>query len=215
MKKLLSFILTICTLSLCACSSSSPFSTTVDDIAESIDEFTIDLDFELDKNLYAPIVNASERVTVKPFGIFVTPTSSPVSPEVFYGYHTGADFEIFPEEENQDVSIYSICTGPLILKRFATGYGGVIVQSCSINNEKITVVYGHLKLNSISTEVNQTLIEGQYIGLLGNGYSEETDNERKHLHLGIHKGDEINILGYVQSEEQLSEWINPMEILQN
>lgn len=49
-----------------------------------------------------PINSALERVTKKSFGIYVTPQSSPVSPEKFTGYHTGVDFEITPDEENKD-----------------------------------------------------------------------------------------------------------------
>lgn len=35
---------------------------------------------------------------------------------------------------------------------------------------------------------------------LGNGYSSDTDGERKHLHLGIHLGEVVDIRGYVQKK---------------
>jgi hypothetical protein len=54
---------------------------------------------------FPPMMRAGERVAKKPFGIFITPQSSPVQPEHFRGYHTGADFEIFPEELNVDVAV--------------------------------------------------------------------------------------------------------------
>src|SRR4030042_789723 len=74
------------------------------------------------------------------------PQNSPVSPEKFKGYHTGSDFEIFPEELGVDVSVKAVCAGKLLLKEYATGYGGVAVQSCALDNNPITVIYGHLKL---------------------------------------------------------------------
>src|SRR3989338_10346295 len=47
-----------------------------------------------------PLDNSSERVTKKPFGKYITPADSPVQPERFSGYHTGADFEVFSNEIN-------------------------------------------------------------------------------------------------------------------
>jgi murein DD-endopeptidase MepM/ murein hydrolase activator NlpD len=158
--------------------------------------------------IVAPISRYSERITKKPFGIKITPATSPVQPEKFSGYHTGTDFEIFPEELNADVQIFAICDGPLVVKKFATGYGGVAVQACTINNSDITVVYGHLKLTSIQAQIGDILNKNDKLGLLGNAYSGETDGERKHLHLGIHKGKGINILGYVQSQKELDGWMN-------
>ena len=160
-----------------------------------------------------PINNARARVTKKPFGIKVSPENSPVSPERFEGYHTGVDFEIFSDEEDTDISIYAICTGPLTFKNNAKGYGGVAVQQCTLDNNDVTVVYGHLKLDSISAELNQTLSQGQQIGILGHGYSKETDGERKHLHLGIHKGETVNLLGYVQDPDSLDGWIDVLTLI--
>ena len=148
-------------------------------------------------------------MTKKPFGIYITPKTSPVQPEKFQGYHTGTDFEIFPEELNIDVPVRAICNGKIAVKRFASGYGGVLVQNCELNNQPITVIYGHLKLASIGNIAGDTLNAGDEIGILGKAYSSETDGERKHLHLGIHKGSSINILGYVQSKSELSGWIDP------
>ncbi len=159
-----------------------------------------------------PISDALTRVTKKPFGIYTTPDNSPINPEHFTGYHTGVDFETTPSEQNIDVPIYAICSGPLILKKSATGYGGVAVQSCKINQENITVIYGHLKLESITISLNKNLNQGDLIGILGKGYSTETGGERKHLHLGVHKGATVNILGYVQNKSELSQWIDFMSL---
>ncbi len=155
-----------------------------------------------------PLNRASERVTKKPFGIFITSQNSPVSPEKFYGYHTGTDFEIFPEELNVDVPVSAICDGKLALKKYASGYGGVAVESCSLDGASVTIIYGHLKLASINFKVGEKISAGDELGILGANDSPETDGERKHLHLGVHKGTSINILGYVQAKSALSDWID-------
>ena len=156
-----------------------------------------------------PLDRASERVTKKPFGIFVTLQNSPVQPEHFTGYHTGTDFEIFPEELNIDVQVKAVCSGKLLFKKYATGYGGVAVQACELEKQPITVVYGHLKPNSIKANIGDTLNASDALGILGKAYSQETGGERKHLHLGFHKGTAIDILGYVQNQAGLSGWLDP------
>jgi len=155
-----------------------------------------------------PIAGTVGRITKKPFGLYVSPADSPVSPEKFTGYHTGVDFETLPGEQGIDVPIYAICAGPLQQKRTATGYGGVAVQACTLAGQPITVIYGHIKLTSITATVGQQLAVGQKLGILGEGFSSETGGERKHLHLGIHRGSAINILGYVQTTAELSAWVN-------
>jgi murein DD-endopeptidase MepM/ murein hydrolase activator NlpD len=161
----------------------------------------------------APLDRAGERVTKKPFGIFITPQNSPVKPEKFRGYHTGTDFEIFPEELNMDVQVRAICDGKVVQKKYATGYGGVLVESCEFDGEPITVIYGHLKLASIAKKSSDDLVKGEEIGILGKANSAETNGERKHLHLGVHKGTAINILGYVLKEADLSGWIDPFKYM--
>lgn len=158
-----------------------------------------------------PLDRPSLRVTKKEFGTFITPENSPVQPERFRGYHTGVDFEVFPEELNEDVTVQALCEGKLIEKRYASGYGGVLVESCELRGEPITIIYGHLKLGSITLPLGASLKPGDPIGLLGPDKSQETDGERKHLHLGIHKGKAINILGYVQNKSELSGWIDPCQ----
>jgi len=149
-----------------------------------------------------------ERVSKKPFGILINPQTSPVQPENFSGYHTGVDFEIFPEELRIDVSVMAVCSGEIKMKKFATGYGGVLIEECLLEGSPITVVYGHLKLDSISKNVGNELLTGEKIGILGTDKSVETSGERKHLHLGFHKGEDLNILGYVQNESKLSDWLD-------
>src|SRR3989344_3309118 len=135
------------------------------------------------KVLVDPIDRAGQRVTKKSFGTYVTPKNSPVAPERFTGFHTGTDFETF------------------------AGYGGYLIQSCSINHQPITVVYGHLNLNSVAKNKGNPLTAGERIGVLGQP-PQETGGERKHLHLGIHKGMKIDTRGYVQKESELTAWMD-------
>ncbi len=163
--------------------------------------------------LLAPISKALERVTKKPFGLKVSPHSSPVSPERFSGYHTGVDFETFADEQDAEVPVFAVCDGALVEKRFASGYGGVAVQSCRLDNQDITVVYGHLQLVSISAKAGSALTAGEQLGILGKGFGPETDGERKHLHLGIHMGKTVNLAGYVKTPAELSGWLNILKYL--
>ena len=155
-----------------------------------------------------PLSKAGERVIKKPFGIKVSPNNSPISPERFSGYHTGVDFEIFSNEENVDVEIFAICSGKLLVKRWASGYGGVLVQSCELENQAVTVIYGHIQLSSIQQKIGDYINKEDKLAILGAAFSYDTDGERKHLHLGIHKGADINILGYVQTQSELKDWID-------
>lgn len=136
-----------------------------------------------------------------------------MSPERFSGYHTGVDFEIFPEEESSPVPVSAICTGPMLLKEVAQGYGGVVVQRCLLDGGSITVIYGHLKFSSVSAESGESLAAGSRIGVLGAGFSAETDGERKHLHLGVHRGSNIDLRGYVPTSAELNGWIDVSQYL--
>lgn len=159
-----------------------------------------------------PLKNVGERVTKKTFGILITPETSPVQPEKFRGYHTGTDFETFSEEAETDVAVRAVCTGPVAAKRTASGYGGVLVQHCTYANEPITVVYGHMRLASIASAIGDSITAGDTLGVLGTGKSNETDGERKHLHLSIHKGTVIDIRGYVASQSLLDQWLDPCQL---
>lgn len=159
--------------------------------------------------LQPPVSRARERVTKKPFGIYVTPQNSPVSPERFRGYHTGTDFEALPEEADAEVAVKAACSGELKMKTIASGYGGVAVQSCNLEEGPVTVIYGHLNLFSVAKNIGENIKAGEELGFLGKGFSLETGGERKHLHFGIHGGAEINILGYVQQGAELSAWLDP------
>lgn len=161
-----------------------------------------------------PISDALSRVTKKPFDIYITPETSPVQNDRFTGYHVGTDFETTADEKDVEIPILAICDGPLVLKEYAKGYGGVAVQACVLNGENITVVYGHLALESITPVAGEQLTRGETIGRLGQGYSDETDGVRKHLHLGVHKGSALDIRGYVPSQAQAEAWLDVRDYLQ-
>ncbi len=161
----------------------------------------------------SPIQEAENRVTKKPFGILITKETSPIQPERFSGYHTGTDFEILPKELNDSVSIVAICDGILLSRTRTSGYGGVAVQSCTYDDQPITIVYGHLKLESITMKPGDSIQQGDLIGNLGNDKSSETDGERKHLHLSIHRGSAINLRGYVNNRSELVSWIDPLSLI--
>lgn len=160
-----------------------------------------------------PIDGAKARITKKPFGILIDKQNSPVQPERFSGYHTAVDLETNSDEQNVDVSVKALCEGKLLSARIASGYGGVAVQSCVLDGQNVTIIYGHIKLSSMSAKVGDVLKAGDFVADLGKGFSRETDGERKHLHLGIHKGQSVNILGYVGSQLELSSWIDPVKYL--
>ena len=165
------------------------------------------------KQTIDPIENAKSRITKKPFGIYITPKTSLVQPEKFQGYHTGADLETTPAEQNADVSVVALCSGELLMAKNASGYGGVVVESCVLDGKAVTVIYGHINLSSMKNKVGDQLKVGDFLAFLGKGFSVQTDRERKHLHLGIHLGNSMDILGYVQNKSQLSGWLDPANYL--
>ncbi len=157
-----------------------------------------------------PIANFFNRITKKPFGIYITPKTSPVQPEKFKGYHTGADAETTTDEKNIDIPIQAIANGTVVFAGHVNGYGGVIIIEHNVNGEKITALYGHLRIASFKVKVKDKVHPGDQIAVLGTGYSSETDGERKHLHLGILKGYVINYKGYVPTQSGLSPWEDPV-----
>lgn len=173
------------------------------------EKFIQGITFHNDKQSFVePLFNASKRITKKPFGIKISPADSPVSPERFSGYHTGVDYETFDDEKEKDVPVFAICGGKLLQKKQVGGYGGVLVQECLLGDQLLMVVYGHIALSSVIRTVGDYVDPGEQIASLGAGFSPDTDNERKHLHLGIHKGSQVDLRGYVESKDELDEWIS-------
>jgi len=156
------------------------------------------------KKIIEPVNEFKTRITKKPFGIFITPENSPVQPERFSGYHTGVDVEF--EDKDEEIEVKSICDGEVVLRRWVSGYGGTAVIKCQKDGVDYYLLYGHLKNESI-TENGEIRI-GEKIGILGKGGTQETDGERKHLHLAIHKNT-LDLRGYVQDKAELENWVDP------
>ncbi len=156
--------------------------------------------------LVEPVQEFKQRITKKPFGIYITPSNSPVSPERFTGYHTGADAEF--DDVAGEVPVQAITDGQVLYSNWASGYGGVMSIRHHIGTETVTAIYGHLKPESMLA-VGIEVKKGQQIGILGQGYSQETGGERKHLHFGIHQGAEVNLHGYVATKAELTGWEDP------
>ena len=158
-----------------------------------------------------PISNYKTGQTKKPFGIYITPQTSPVQPEKFTGYHTGVDIE--QVQDNADVLVFAIADGTVRHVNYVSGYGGVIIIEFSYQDQTYTALYGHMRLSSATISVGDKVSKGQQLAVLGTGYSSETDGERKHLHFSIHKGSSVVLAGYVQNQSDLSVWIDPNTII--
>lgn len=160
-----------------------------------------------------PLKDSQGRITKKGFGLYVNPSSSPVQPEKFTGYHTGTDFEVTVSEIEKPVPVYAICEGQIINKENVSGYGGVMVQSCSIEGKAVNVIYGHLNIEGTEAkQAGSVLKKGEFLANLGADKSAQTSGERKHLHLGIFRGGQVDYRGYVEDKSELSGWIDFEEI---
>jgi len=148
-----------------------------------------------------------KRITKKKFGDYVDKDSSPIQPEKFEGFHTGVDYEF--DDIDVDVPVYAVSDGVVVFKKWVSGYGGTVVVESLIDNRKVYLLYGHLLLESITN--NEVVLKGDRLGILGHGYSYETDNARKHLHLAISK-EKLDLRGYVIDKEELTDWIDPLKI---
>lgn len=164
--------------------------------------------------LAEPISSAKSRILKKPFGIYITPQSSPVQPEKFTGYHTGTDFETTPEEVGVEVPVYAVCTGKVRSQEIVQGYGGVIIQDCTLDSQAVTVLYGHLNTRQAHVlSAGQELRAGEKIAVLAAANSDLSGGERKHLHLGVHKGTSVDLHGYVVDKNELASWLDAQNYL--
>ena len=103
--------------------------------------------------------------------------------------------------------VFAITDGVVVRSGWVSGYGGMVAISHIINNEPHIAIYGHLDPNQLP-KLGEVVSTRQKIGILGYGFTTETDNERKHLHFAVHKGSTINVAGYVQDKTQLDNWVN-------
>lgn len=156
----------------------------------------------------APSAEFKQRVTQKFFGTYITPANSPIYPERFTGYHAGVDVEY--TDAVGEVPVYAIADGLVVTSESASGYGGVMVIKHRINNQELYAIYGHLHPGSL-LKTGTSVTRGEQIAILGTGYSQETDYERRHLHFGLALVNTIT--GYVSSFSQLNKtWIDPLSL---
>jgi len=161
------------------------------------------------QTLLPPSPDFTSRVTKKTFGTYVNPRNSPVSPEVFTGYHSALDIE-YPDILD-DLPITAVAEGKIIYSGIVSGYGGFVAQQIFIENVPYIATYGHLRPSTM-VKAGTVLKAGESVGLLGTGYTPETDNERRHLHFAILKGTKLDFRGYVQKQSELSLWLNPLTL---
>ena len=147
-----------------------------------------------------PVEEFKTRITKKTFGQKVS--------DRFNGIHTGVDVEY--DVVLTEISVNSIYDGEIIYSGFVSGYGGLVAEKIIFDDTDYVVIYGHLAPTSLIKN-GKKVIEGERLGILGKRFSKETDGERKHLHLGIVKGNKINFLGYVKTEDLLNGWVNPLD----
>jgi len=159
--------------------------------------------------LQAPIDQFFERIKYKKFGTSITPATSPIQPEKFTGYHTGVDVEY--TDVTIDVPVRAAASGIVRQAGFVSGYGGVLVlQHTAKDGSPFYTLYGHLRISSLPP-VGTQITTNQQVGLLGTGYSTETDGERRHLHFALIMSSTIDVRGYVQNTEELNKiWADPL-----
>jgi murein DD-endopeptidase MepM/ murein hydrolase activator NlpD len=157
-----------------------------------------------DVEVVLPVAEFFERISKKPFGIYITPENSPVQPERFTGYHVGVDVEY--EDIAESVPVYAVCDGEVVLAKWVAGYGGTMAIKCGLDSQSLFFIYGHLDQQSFAK--SKLVKTGDQIAILGEGETRQTDFERKHLHLAIKK-DKLDLRGYVDKEEELAEWLDP------
>ena len=156
--------------------------------------------------VYLPVKNFFQNQAVNPFGVFRS--------NRFVGYHSGVDVEIDPSDLYKKVPVYAIYDGEVKKVELAAGYGGVVAIEHDLGKLSLMGIYGHLRLWDINVKEGQKITAGYLIGYLGADASAETDGERKHLHFGLFKGEDVDIKGYVDSLAELKRnWLSPNEFL--
>jgi hypothetical protein len=123
------------------------------------------------------------------------------------GYHVADDVEFTDREE--DVPVFAIADGIVRRNDWVNGYGGVMVIAHTIEGKIVMAIYGHIDLSSTSVKEGDKVLRGEQIAYLGEGGTEETDGERKHLHFAVYEGEDSRIQGYESSAEALAKWTNP------
>lgn len=166
---------------------------------------------------YFPVDRPQERVTVNSFGQVhdnkFYEKNRPLFPyNTFSGYHVGTDFEAFENEITAPVPVYTATEGKILYIGTIEGYGGLIIQT--IPKENKNMLYGHVKIANLPIKIGDFVTGGQQLTTLGDQFSHETSQERKHLHYGIYKGTDTYLKGYEQLAQTINQkWEDPMRYL--
>lgn len=167
--------------------------------------------------VFFPMTNYRDRITNRKHGQLITPKDTQGLPcgTIFEGYHLGDDLEVTSAEVQAEVLVYAVADGVVRKKELVNGYGGLLVIEHTLDGQSFTANYGHIRMENNSLQVNDHVLAGQKIAVLGSGCSDDTDNERKHLHFAIRKGTTIGVKGYTDSQNELNEqWVNPTDFLE-
>lgn len=170
-------------------------------------------------NKIYPISGFLERKIVNPFGRYFPPGGKHPDSEIcpnsvnYVGYHTALDIETSASEVNANVPVLSIADGIIRQRSNISGYGGLVIIEYVLAGQYYTAYYGHLDLSTVKLVLGDKINAGERIGNLGAACTSDNGVTRKHLHLGLHKGKEIDIRGYVSSRDALSDWVDPINFL--
>ena len=154
---------------------------------------------------YLPVRNFYKNQSLNLFGTYNTGK--------FTGFHTGVDIEVSSDDLYAEVPVYSFYDGVVRKVEWASGYGGVVIIEHNLGQIDLMGIYGHLRLKGVAIKEGERVTSGAVIGYLGNGYTNETDGERKHLHFGLYKGSVADIRGYVTDKKDLDAWLDPTRFM--
>ncbi|PJA45530.1 hypothetical protein CO174_02770 [Candidatus Uhrbacteria bacterium CG_4_9_14_3_um_filter_50_9] len=146
-----------------------------------------------------PVEEYVTRRTFKQFGEYIS--------DRFNGYHVADDVEFADVEE--EVPVSAIADGTVLVADWVSGYGGVMLVEHDVAGERVVATYGHIDLASTELSAGDQVVRGQFLANLGDGESEETDGERKHLHFALYGGEGYKLAGYISTPSELDPWINP------
>lgn len=133
----------------------------------------------------------------------------------FIGYHDADDLEVTKAELNQPVKVHAIAAGIVREVAAVSGYGGLIVIQHTLGGRIVTANYGHINLATATVKQGDIVTPDEVIADLGDQCAPSSGGERKHLHFALHKGDAIDVRGYVVTRSALSAWIDPKQELES
>ena len=178
---------------------------------------------KVEAKIVPPMDNFNGRITLNPFGN--QPSKMQIDESQYTdlvcaqgknypGYHTGVDLELSPAERVKEISVYSISDGLVRQAGYVNGYGGlIVVEYDDINGQTYTAYYGHTDISTFTVKAGDKVKAGQKLAELAPACTNGNGNTRKHLHFGIHKGKEVVVAGYVNSKQELSNWVDPRDII--